>query len=181
MGHTVSITTPFKAMEKRMKALLRLDSHGRRGLGYPHRTREENAMGETFVSATKRTELEERMRRLGIAEGELVEQFILGSGKGGQKLNKTASCVYLCHRPTGIEMKCQRSRSRELNRFLARRALCDEIDARRNGEESRRQTEIARIRRQKRRRSRRQKERLLADKHHHSGRKALRRSPGMDE
>jgi len=133
-------------------------------------------MGETFVSVDKRLALNTRMARLGIRDADLVERFVLGSGSGGQKINKTSSCVYLRHGPSGIEIKCQRERSREQNRFLARRELCDRIEERLSGAQSRRQQQIEKIRRQKRRRSRRQKERMLQDKHHRSEKKAQRRS-----
>ncbi|MBU4248665.1 MAG: peptide chain release factor-like protein [Verrucomicrobia bacterium] len=138
-------------------------------------------MNEAPVNIGKRAALQQRMVRLGILERDLVEKFILGSGHGGQKLNKTSSCVYLCHPVFGLEVKCGRSRSRELNRFIARRELCDRLEARRLGAQSVRQQEAARIRRQKRRRSRRQKERLLADKHHHSEKKQSRTAPSFDE
>jgi len=121
-------------------------------------------MGNQYVSKTKREALAALMLKLGIRDKALTERFILGSGSGGQKVNKTSSCVYLKHAPTGIEIKCQRSRSREMNRFLARRELCDRIEEQVLGEASRRRREREKIRRQKRRRSRRQKERMLADK-----------------
>jgi protein subunit release factor B len=127
-----------------------------------------------MISAGKQADLAGRMRRLGIRDADLAEKFILGSGRGGQKLNKTSSCVYLRHVPTGIEIKCQRERSRELNRFLARRELCDRLDERLRGAESARRQEFERIRRQKRRRSRRQKARLLELKHRQSEKKQLR-------
>lgn len=60
-----------------------------------------------------------KMASLGISEDDLVEKFILGSGRGGQNLQKTSSCVYLKHIPTGTEVKCQRTRSRDLNRIYA--------------------------------------------------------------
>jgi protein subunit release factor B len=88
--------------------------------------------------------------------------------------------VYIRHGPSGIEVKCQWTRSRALNRFLARRELCDEVDSRARGAASARQQEIARIRRQKRRRSRRQRERMLEGKHLHSGKKQMRRRVGAD-
>src|SRR3989339_1319518 len=125
-------------------------------------------MSENPVASSKTDALSGRMSRLGIRESDLVEKFILGSGKGGQKLNKTSSRVYLRHVPSGIEVKCQRERSRSLNRFFARRELCDRLEQRLLGAQSARQQEWEKIRRQKRRRSRRQKERMLADKHHHS-------------
>ena len=120
----------------------------------------------------------ERMQRLGIREADLEEKFIRGSGAGGQKVNKTSSCVYLLHRPSGIEIKCQWERSQSLNRFFARRELCDRLEARRAGAASARQQEIERIRRRKRQKSRRQKLRMVADKRHHGGIKSLRRQPG---
>ena len=136
-------------------------------------------MGDGFVSPGKTAELTQRLARLGIREQDLVEKFILGSGSGGQKVNKTASCVYLRHVPSGIEVKCQRERSREMNRFMARRELCARLEERVLGAQSARQQAQERIRRQKRRRSRRQKERMLADKRHQSGKKQERRASPM--
>ena len=129
-----------------------------------------------LASPSKQQALADRMRQLGISDHDLVEKFVLGSGSGGQKVNKTSSCVYLRHVPSGIEVKCQQSRSREMNRFMARRELCDRIAERVKGEITKRQAEAEKIRRQKRRRSRRQKQRMLEDKHHHSERKARRSS-----
>lgn len=129
------------------------------------------------LSKDKTDELLARMERLGIREEDLVEKFILGSGKGGQKINKTSSCVYLKHIPTGIEIKCQRDRSRSLNRFLARRDLCDRFEEQISEAKSKKQQEIEKIRRQKRRRSRRQKEKMLAEKKIHSSKKQLRQKP----
>lgn len=114
------------------------------------------------------------MRRAGVAEADLTEQFILGSGAGGQKVNKTSSAVLLRHAGSGETVKVHASRSRELNRWLARRQLCERILARRDEIASAQQQEAERIRRQKRRRSRRQRARLLADKRHQSGKKAAR-------
>ena len=125
--------------------------------------------------------LEARMERLNITEESLLEKFIHGSGSGGQKINKTASCVYLKHLPTGIEVKCQQQRSRELNRFLARRELCERIEEIREGKKSARQQAIEKIRRQKRRRSRRAKNRMLDDKSKHSQKKNLRKPPGAHD
>lgn len=133
------------------------------------------------VSADKQAALERRMDQLGVFEADLVEKFILGSGSGGQKINKTHSCVYLKHLPTGIEIKNQSSRSRETNRYHARKELCDELDERRLGKASKRQQAIEKIRRQKRRRSRRSKQRSIADKRLLSRKKQLRKGPGADD
>lgn len=133
-------------------------------------------MAGAFISGEKQQALDERLARLGIREQDLVERFILGAGKGGQKVNKTSSCVYLRHVPSGIEVKCQRERSRELNRFLARRELCDRLEARIAGVKTARQQAAEKIRRQKRRRSRRQKERMLEGKRLHGLKKQARRA-----
>ena len=126
------------------------------------------------VRPEKESQLLDQMARLGIRETDLVERFVKGSGKGGQKVNKTSSCVYILHRPSGIEIKCQRERSQSLNRFLARRELCDRLEEKIKGIYSARQQAVERIRRQKRRRSRRQKERMLGEKRQHSEKKAFR-------
>ncbi len=131
-------------------------------------------MSDIAITAAKKDKLAQEMAQLGIIEDELVERFILGSGAGGQKVNKTSSCVYIKHIPSGIEVKCQRSRSRELNRFYARRDLCDALRERIDGEKSRRRMAQEKIRRQKRRRSRRSKARMLEGKRRQGEKKALR-------
>lgn len=131
-------------------------------------------MPDTGLTARKQEELRKRMAALDLREEDLDEQFVKGSGSGGQKINKTSSCVRLLHRPSGVEIKCQRSRSLALNRFLARRGLCERIEEERLGKASARQQKMEKIRRQKRRRSRRQKERMLEAKHRRAETKRLR-------
>jgi len=80
------------------------------------------------VTLEKHQELAERMRRLGVSEEDLEERFIRASGPGGQKVNKTSTCVYIKHSPTGIEVKCMKDRSQSINRFLARRELIERIE-----------------------------------------------------
>lgn len=137
-------------------------------------------MAETYIGTDKQQALAERMAKLGIREADLVERFVLGSGSGGQKVNKTSSCVYLRHGPSGIEVKCQRERSRELNRYLARRELCERLEERLLGLKSARQQAMEKIRRQKRRRSRRQKERMLTDKRLQGAKKQARKHVELD-
>ena len=91
------------------------------------------------------------MAKLGVSEGDLIEKFILGSGSGGQKINKTSSCVYIKHVPSGIEIKCQKTRSRDLNRLYARRELCERVEGLLFKEKSTKEKEREKIRRQKRR------------------------------
>lgn len=124
----------------------------------------------------KEDALRAKMASLGIHESDIREIFTLSSKKGGQHVNKTSACVYLKHIPTGIEVKCQESRSQVLNRFLARRILANKIETLILGRESAEEKRIEKIRRQKRRRSRRSKEKMLRDKKIHSEKKALRKS-----
>ena len=131
-------------------------------------------MGLNVVSPEKQKSLLARMQALGVREQDIEEQFVRSSGAGGQKVNKTSSCVVLHHRPTGIRVKCQQERSQALNRFLARRILLDKIEAQLRGAHSAKQQEIAKIRRQKKRRSRRAKQKLLADKRHQAEKKSSR-------
>src|SRR5580704_808662 len=118
--------------------------------------------------------LEERLARLGIRDEDLDESFVHSGGKGGQNVNKVATCVVLVHRPSGTFVKCQRERSQGANRLIARALLADKIEEQRLGKQSARQQEAEKIRRQKRRRSRRAKQRMLADKHAHLTKKSTR-------
>src|SRR5258706_15224134 len=120
------------------------------------------------VSLDKQTQLAGRMTSLGVQETDIEENFVRSGGHGGQNVNKSATCVMLLHRPTGLQVKCQTTRQQGLNRFLARRLLLDKIDTLQKGRLDSERARIEKIRRQKRKRSRRAKERLLADKSHHS-------------
>lgn len=135
-----------------------------------------------IVSLEKAKALEEKMERLGIKESDILEKFIRSQGHGGQKVNKTSTCVYLKHIPTGIEVKCQKERSQSLNRFYARRILTEKIEEMILGQESERQQQIEKIRRQKKRRSKKAKEKVLQYKHIQSALKRERTyKPDFDE
>lgn len=108
-----------------------------------------------MITQQKKEDLIQKMEALNIKEADLEESFTKGSGSGGQKLNKTANTVLLKHLPTGIIIKCQKTRSREDNRFFARRLLCEELDFRQNGTQSARELAIQKIRKQKQKRAKR--------------------------
>jgi len=132
------------------------------------------------VTPEKIDELARRMAALGINEQMLLEKFVRGSGAGGQKINKTNNCVFLKHLPSGVCVKCQIDRSRELNRYLARRELCEQIERIRDGLAVARTQAIEKMRRQQRPRSRRSKSRSIEDKRRLAVKKALRRRPGNE-
>lgn len=121
--------------------------------------------------------LAERMKSLGISETDLSEKFILGSGSGGQKVNKTSSTVQLYHGPTKITIKCQKERSREMNRLWARRLLCDKVESELKGKKSAKAKLVHKIRKQKQKRSKRAKEKMLEDKSRLSEKKKGRLPP----
>jgi protein subunit release factor B len=128
----------------------------------------------SFISREKQKDLEQRMQKLGILEKDIVEKFIRSSGRGGQKVNKASTCVYLRHIPSGMEVKCQEERLQSINRFLARRILVNKIESILLGKKSAEQQLIEKIRRQKRQRSRRAKEKILRWKKIQSEKKKLR-------
>ncbi len=132
------------------------------------------------ISRDKEDALKIKMDSLGIREADLEEKFIRSSKKGGQKVNKTSTCVYLKYKPTGIEVKCQEERSQALNRFLARRIIVDKIESLVLGRKRDAEKEIEKIRRQKRKRSRRAKEKMLRYKKIRSEKKELRKSLAIE-
>jgi peptide chain release factor len=133
------------------------------------------------ISQEKDTALRERMEQLGVREEEFRETFVRSSGPGGQKVNKTSSCVFLVHLPTSLSVKCQQERSQTVNRFLARRILLDRIERLRTGLASAERMRVEKIKRQKRRRSRRAQEKILEAKHIQSEKKSLRSRIGPEE
>ncbi|MBU0477004.1 peptide chain release factor-like protein [bacterium] len=132
------------------------------------------ALSKYGISQVKEKRLHEKMQQLGINESDIIERFVRSSGAGGQKVNKTSTCVYLKHIPSGIEVKCQKERLQVLNRFLARRILADKIEQVQLGKKSEEAKRIAKIKRQKRKRSKRAKEKILRVKKIQSKKKKLR-------
>jgi protein subunit release factor B len=114
------------------------------------------------VSEKKEKALLDRMRELNVTENDLDEQFIRSSGPGGQKVNKTSSCVCLRHIPTDITVKYQRERSQALNRFFARRTLLDKIELLQKGFIKEDKKRIEKIKSQKRKKRKRTKVKLSA-------------------
>ena len=120
-----------------------------------------------MISPETIARIKELMDEASVYEEDLDESFILGGGPGGQKTNKTSNVVRLSHEPSGLMVRCGETRSRETNRWLARRTLAEMILAREQG----RKTAAP----QAREKVRRQKQRMLDDKHAHSQKKAARR------
>lgn len=109
------------------------------------------------VSEEKLKLLVQRMASCGIREEDLKETFIKSSGPGGQKTNVTSSCVLLLHVPSGIRVKMQKERSQSLNRYYARKRLCEIMELERGGKDSQIRKKIEKIKKQKDRKARRGK------------------------
>jgi len=129
------------------------------------------------VSPAKEALLLTRMRNLQIEEKDIEEQFVHSAGKGGQNVNKTSTCVVLQHAPSGIALRCQKTRSQGLNRYYARQELCDRLEGGLDKKSQQQAEAISKIRRQKAKRSRRAKQKMLDDKKHRSTLKKLRKEP----
>ena len=115
-----------------------------------------------------------------INPADVDEHFVRASGPGGQNVNKVATCVQLCHRPTGITVKCQKHRFQHLNRQEAWALLARALEHKFEQERRQRQSAQAKKRRQERRRSKASKERMLETKKRHSYKKQQRRSNGFE-
>lgn len=103
----------------------------------------------------------EKANKLSIYPQDIAEQFVRGSGHGGQKINKTSSCVLLRHHPTGIEVRCQKHRKQSKNRLSAYKLLILKIEEKILGKESQKAKAIFKLRKQKQKRSKRAKEKML--------------------
>ena len=125
-----------------------------------------------MITKGKWDNLRNLMNSLEICEENIIENFIKGSGKGGQKLNKTSICVQLIY--NNFEIKCQKTRSQSDNRFWARRELCEKVMDLKSEQKSKKKIEYYKIRKQKLRRSRRAKERIKEIKLNNSIKKKLR-------
>jgi protein subunit release factor B len=121
-----------------------------------------------------------KLSALGVRDDDVEERFVRGGGPGGQKINKTSSCVWLRHRPTGIEVRCQRERSQTVNREVAWEELCEKLNERLRAEAAARQDEREKEMRRHRQKSRGQKVRMIEAKKRRAATKSRRGRPESD-
>lgn len=122
---------------------------------------------------------QKKAQSLGIKPEDLSEQFVRGSGKGGQKINKTSNTVLLRHLPTGLEVRVQRHRELFNNRLSAYKLLIKKIEEKKLGRESELQKKIFKLRKQKQKRSKKAKEKMLMAKKRRAEIKEGRKSSGF--
>lgn len=125
-------------------------------------------------------DFENRLAALGLRSADVEERFVLGSGRGGQKIQKTSSCVWLRHPSTGIEVRCQKERSQQANREQAWAELCRKLEERSRAAAAAVQDEQARNRRRSRQKSKGQKARMIESKKHRAGIKSRRGRIGAE-
>jgi peptide chain release factor len=125
------------------------------------------------------TQIDQRLAALRIRADEVDERFVKGMGAGGQKINKTSSTVWLRHRPTGIEVRCQASRSQTANRAQAWAELCGKLEGRKKAAAQLKKQEREAQRRRTRQKSPAQKSRMVDTKKHHAKHKAATRCGGI--
>ncbi len=118
---------------------------------------------------------QQKAEELNINLEDITEEFVKGSGKGGQKINKTSSTVVLKHQPTGTIVKCQKHREQSKNRLSAYKLLILKIEDQIKGKKSERAQKIHKLRKQKQKRSKRAKEKILEQKKQRSDLKETRK------
>lgn len=127
------------------------------------------------------TQIDERLAAAGVRTADVEERFVRGTGPGGQKINKTSSTVWLRHRPTGIEVRCQRERSQAANRALAWLELVEKLETRARNAANAVVDEREAERRRTRQKSHGQKVRMIQAKKHRARHKATRGRVRGDE
>ncbi|AKC82688.1 peptide chain release factor 1 [Verrucomicrobia bacterium IMCC26134] len=126
------------------------------------------------------TQIQQRLVVLRVRSADVEEKFVLGSGRGGQKIQKTSSCVWLRHGPTGVEVRCQNGRFQAVNREQAWTGLCDKLEERKRAAAAKKQAEKAKTLRLNRPRSRNQKVRLVQAKRDRAKTKSTRGRVGAE-
>jgi protein subunit release factor B len=132
-------------------------------------------MNPATTSPERAAQITARLAALGVREADLEETFVRAAGPGGQNVNKTATCVVLRHRPTGVQVRCQATRQQGLNRLLAREWLAARLAALARARAAAERAQREKARRQQRRPSAAARRRMVEAKRRQAEKKAARR------
>jgi protein subunit release factor B len=132
-------------------------------------------MNPATTSPERAAQVAARLAALGVREADLEETFVRSAGPGGQNVNKTATCVVLRHRPTGVQVRCQATRQQGLNRLLAREWLAAWLAALARARAAAERAQREKARRQQRRPSAAARRRMVEAKRRLAEKKAARR------
>ncbi|KAJ1956407.1 hypothetical protein GGI12_005315 [Dipsacomyces acuminosporus] len=118
-------------------------------------------VGETALPGPPKSTKNKQPMPIVLDESDIEEKHVRGWGNGGQKLNKTSSCVQLLHKPTGTTVICQDTRHLQQNRKIAYKRLREKLDLLINGELSKTGKKIKKLQ------TRKHKQRQRAKKKYH--------------
>ena len=113
--------------------------------------------------------LEKKITKLGIKKQDFEFKFIKASGRGGQKVNKSSSAVFVKHVKTGLFVKYGKDRSQYINKFFALRLLVEKLEDKIHGKNNRELKKIEKLKKQKQRRKKRARQKTITAKSENKG------------
>ena len=124
-------------------------------------------------SAKQQNQRNQKLKQILLNEDDIEETFVRGSGAGGQKINKTSNRVVLLHKPSGVRVECQETRSLQQNRKIGRKRLLEKLDSFYHGTASKEQQKQQKAQSKKKKTKSKNKARLAAKQEAKRQKKAM--------